>query len=252
MNSKLTPHEKDKERTKHLRGSALRKLSHHEYTHRLMRLLTLVHSLPLKDNFPRDEFIIRSAMISNILIADYHDKLTIEAGTLSYITQYCPYQSKAEQKYIHEQITDHFGKKRTDLVKEVEELRLAFLNEYNVEGFSKYAKDIYAIHIYLDLVNMLNLTDTKVLDGELIKVKIAKKELKIDKDHKLAIGDEYVTHEGDRMDLPRFYAYMVVVAEWKISEMACVHTQIKQALCELCKEIRTTKGVEIYCREFAD
>jgi hypothetical protein len=247
----MTPDERDKARIKNLSGCALRKLSHHQYTHRLMRLLTIVEAMPIRDNYPRKELVIRSAMISNILIADMHDKLTIEAGTLSFIPQYCPYQNKREQKYIHKTITDMFGNNVCKLMQEVEELRQAFVDDHDVKGFSLYAKEIYLIHVYLDLVNMFNsLTKVKVLDGELLKIRTAKKELKIDKRKRLAIGDEYVIYEGDKMDMPRFFAFMVSMAEWKLGEIEHGHAQIKQALRELCKEIKTTQGVEVYYHEY--
>jgi hypothetical protein len=252
-NKKLTPHERDKERVKNLRGCALRKLSHHEYTHRLMRLLGLVHAMPVCDGFPKEEFVIRSAMISNILIADMHDKLSIEAGTLSFIPQYCPYGKKAEKKWVHKEITDNFGNNCTKLVQEIEELRQTFVDEGDVAGFSQYAKEIYMVHVYLDLVNMFNsYTRVKILDGELIKVRIAKKPVRIDKTITIPEGEEYVVIDGDKMDMPRFYAYMVVVAEWKLEELKHGHTQIKHSLQELCKEIRNTKGVEIYYRDYKD
>lgn len=249
----MTPHERDKARVEKLSGSALRKLSHHQYTHRLMRLFTIVEAMPIRDNYPRSELVIRSAMISNILVVDMHDKLTIEAGTLSYIPQYCPYQNKREQKYIHKTIIDQFGNNVCKLMQEVEELRQAFVYNHDVKGFSMYAKEIYLIHVYLDLVNMFNtLTKVKVLDGELLKIRTAKKELKIDKRKRLAIGEEYVVYEDDKMDMPRFFAFMVRIAEWKLDEIEHGHVQIKQALRELCKEIRTTQGVEIYYNEYSD
>ncbi len=251
--SNLTPHERDQQRVKNLRGCALRKLSYHEYTHRLMRLLGIVDAMPIRDGYPRSELVIRSAMITNILVADMHDKLTIEAGTLSFIPQYCPYQTSKEKKYVHKEITDQFGSNVCKLMQEVEELRMAFVEEYDVKGFSIYAKEIYLVHVYLDLVNMFNsFTKLKVLDGELIKVRTAKKPLKIDKDKRLALGEEYVIHEGDKMDMPRFYAYMVTMAEWKLDEIEHGHAQIKQSLREFCKEISTTQGVEIYYHGFKE
>lgn len=248
---KLTLHEQDMKRVERLNTTAVKALSHHEFTHRLMRVLGFVHAMPIRDGFPKDEFVIRSAAISNILIADMHDKMSIEAGTLSFIPQYCPYDTDKEKRWVHKQITDLFGKKRLDLFKEVEELRQAFLKDYDVKGFSQYAKCIYATHIYLDLVNAVNsFSPVKVVDGEVLKVRNAKKPTKIANDCIIPQGEEYITIDGDKMDMPRFYAYMVAMAEWKLEELDWGHHNIKMSLRELCKQIRDTKGVEIHYNDY--
>jgi len=176
-------------------------------------------------------------MISNILVADYHEKLEIEAGTLSYLPQYCPYNLNKERKAVHRTITNNFGKNRSELVKEVEELRQAYVNDLEVEGFSRHAKSIYAIHVYLDLVNMLNpYSSVKVIDGELYTI-----------DHKK--DQEIVDVDGDVMEMDRFYAYMIATAEWKLETLLFSHTNIQQAISELCKHLRRTKGIDIHYKE---
>jgi len=224
-------------------------LSHHEYVHRLMSVYGLIHTLKAEDENLDAEFLIRSAMIGNILLADHHDKLEIEAGILSFIPQYCKYDTKKQKAFINKMVTDHLGRNRAELMKEVEELRMSFVNEEeDIRGYSLHAINIYGIHVYLDLINMLNpFSEHKIIDGEPITVKLAKKDSK-----KFKKGERYILCDGERMKEERFYAFMVSMAEWKLKTLLRCHCNVKQYIEELCKQIRKQKGVEIYYREYND
>jgi hypothetical protein len=217
-------------------------LSHHEYSHRLMRLLGIVHTIETTIGYPRDEFLIRSCMMCNILVADHYCKLDIEAGTLSFIPQYCPWGIKENRKNIRKCIVDNFGKDRADLLEEVENLRMCFVKdeEENIEGHSVHAKDIYAIHVYLDLINMTNpCSYSKVIDGILYGI--------------VNEGSEqFVVMGSDKISMTRFYAYLISMSEFKLTKLGYYRANIRQSIVELCKELKRTKGVEIEYKEMKE
>jgi len=225
-------------------------LTHHEYTHRMMRLLSTIHMMKVKEGFPRDELLIRSCMMSNILVAGMMDKLVIEAGTLSFVPQYCDMETRKGKAFVKTLITENFGKNRMDLVLELEELRSDFINNYEVKGYSMHAKNIYAVHVYLDLVNMLNPNaECRIVDGELFRTHVAKKNLKDtyateEGESTLEIhkGEEHVIYDGSPMHLGRYYSFMVDMAQWKLGELHYVGANIRQAVDELCLQIRKQKG----------
>jgi len=225
-------------------------LTHHQYTHRMMKLLSTVHMMEVKEGYPRDELLIRSCMMSNILVADMNEKLVIEAGTLSFIPQYCDVESRKGKAFVRTLVSENFGKNRTELMFEVEELRQDFLNNYEVKGYSMHAKNIYCVHVYLDLVNMLNPNaDAKVIDGELFHTQIAKKVIKDVYETEsgksvleIPKGEEYIVYDGEPMHLGRYYSFMVDLAEWKLDELHYANVNIKQSITELCAQIRKQKG----------
>lgn len=226
-------------------------MTNHDYTHRMMRLLGLVHVLPVKEGYPQSEFLIRSCMMSNILVMNMHDKLEIEAGTLSFIPQYCEMKKKSKAAFIRTAILENFGKDVLTLVMEVEEMRQSFINDEAVDGFSRHAKELYGVQIYLDLVNMLNPNVThKVIDGVLYEIRIADKVLydvyqDNGKERRITIekGEEWIEHEGLTMSMSRFYTFMTAMARWKLDQMRYVRVGIQQSIAELSHQIAKQKGV---------
>jgi hypothetical protein len=63
-----------------------------------------------------------------------------------------------------------------------------------------------------------------------------KKSIDIDK------GDDYVIYDGSPMSLGRYYSFMINMAEWKLGELHYASANIKQAIAELCLQIRKQKG----------
>ena len=227
------------------------KLGHHANLHRMMRFMHIIWGVKCKKGF-EEEFGIRSTCITTMLVAEMYDKLRIEAGAMSYIPQYAR-KPKAELKEVAAQ----FGRDTKNLIEEVEALRCAMIDDTDIRGYSMHAKSLYAMHIYLDLVNAIyHKNNVRIIDGYEVQLLEAEKNFEVEfgeETYTVEAGDQYAIHDGDTMSLGHFYAYLVRVAEYRHETLVAARyegIEVRTAIEEICKHIREQKGISVYYKSF--
>jgi len=228
-------------------------LNHHGYMHRMMRFMHIILGTKTQKQH-KEEFFIRSTCISTILVAENYERLRVEAGALSFVPQYA-----AKPKTVLKEIQNQLGRDCRELVEEIEALRQDMVYDERIDGYSAHAKTIYSSHIYLDLVNAIYHRNTvRIIDGTEVELKVATKELKGGTDditYDIPKGDQYAVHDGDVMSLAHFYAYMVQVAEYRNEKLSMARyegIQQRTAIEEICKHIRSQRGIEVFYNRSED
>jgi hypothetical protein len=156
------------------------------YTDRIAKIYQYLRRCKVRDGLSKLDFITKSTMVSNILMSECTDKYTIEAGSLSYVKMYCGNDKD---------IPKLFGTKISKCLKEVAEIARICASGKPAElktlenGFSLYAKNVYATKLYIDVIYLFSgpCKSTLEIDGE--HLKIGKSKVTIGGDNTLKLSE---------------------------------------------------------------